>query len=283
MRSNLRYRLYGAYAICALLGLMVIAGCNSKKDTVEGDKYMPASSVQKRYEEITAEYKPWHSFTTSAKVTVSMGKSLSSNAQFSMERGKWILISVRPFLGIEMMRLYIDNDSAFLVDKTHKAVVALGLKQFTSEIPVTIGDLQDMFLGRAFLLGSGTLGESNRKDVNMVLNDNNGNFTMIPKHKTPGFNYGYTYNKDNELQQLLITIDNSTIAPWVVSYSGALGTENGVVTRNVSLNTELNEKAIGLDAVFDINKIKWNTKLDDSPGFKADYRKMSISQFMKLW
>ncbi|MDE6715633.1 MAG: DUF4292 domain-containing protein [Muribaculaceae bacterium] len=280
----MRYKIYGAYAVCALLGLMFLAGCNSKKDAVEGEKYMPSSSVQKRYEEITAEYKPWQSFTTSAKVTVSMGKSLSSNAQFSMEKDKWISISVRPFLGIEMIRLYIDNDSAFLVDKTHKAVVALGLKQFTSDIPVTIGDLQDMFLGRAFLLGSGTIGDSNRKDINMVLNDSNGNFTMIPKQKFPGFNYGYTYNNENDLQQLLITIDGSSaIAPWVVSYSGAVRTENGIVTRNVSLNTELNEKAIGLDAVFDINKIKWNIKLDDSPGFKSDYKRLTISQFMKLW
>ena len=276
----------GILCVCVLLSvvtIMMLESCNTKKGISEDQKYMPTATVQQRYNEIIAGYKEWRTFTTSAKVSVSMGKSLSSNAQFSMEKDKWISLSIRPFLGIEIMRLYINNDSAFLVDKTHKAVVALGLKQFTGEIPVTVGDLQDMFMGRAFLLGSGTLDDSNRNNVNMLVNDNNGNFTVVPKRKTAGFNYGFTFSPANELQQLLITIDGDANQPWEVNYSGVTGTEKGNVVQAMQLIMALNAQELALNAAFDINKIKWDTMLDDSPGFKSDYKRMSITEFMKLW
>lgn len=266
-----------------IAALLCFAGCNSKKQVTPGQNYMAKESADVRFDNITHGYKPWSSFVASGKISISMGKKLSSGVQFRMIRGKSIAISVRPFLGIEMMRVYIDNDSAFLIDKTHKAVVAIGLKQFTSDIPLTIDDLQDMFINRAFIIGKGTLDAEMKKDVNFLLNSGDDNFTISPKKRLKGFDYGFTYNVNNELQQLLITIDSGSFAPWEVTYNDIIGTEGGNIARSTEISTELGGKPVSMALNYDVSKVKWNTEKNDSPGLRQDYRRVSVKEFMKLW
>ena len=96
---------------------------------------------------------------TGGNIKLSAGSSFSSAIQVRMVRDQAIYISLRPMLGIEVGRLLITADSLYAVDKVHKRYIAEKVSMLTSGIPVTVSEVQDMFLGRPFIIGKGTLSE----------------------------------------------------------------------------------------------------------------------------
>ena len=98
-----------------------------------------------------------------------------------MERGKSIYISVRPMGIMEVGRLIIKGDTLLVIDKIHKRYILENAKLLTSGIHVDVNTLQDIFLGRAFVLGKGTLNAA-MKDL-VSVSDEDGAYVMQAKEQ----------------------------------------------------------------------------------------------------
>ena len=78
-----------------------------------------------------------YSVKTSFVITTSAG-NLKSKATVRIIKDKILQISVQPFLGIEMFRVRLTNDSVWILDKMGKRYVAESIAAYKSKLPVCL-------------------------------------------------------------------------------------------------------------------------------------------------
>jgi Domain of unknown function (DUF4292) len=156
--------------IFILLAIITLASCRStkkiqtaitKKDTVESVATPKIDSTQLINNALLTlknnriDYK-----TFSAKVDVDYrggdDKHYDVNASLRMHKDSLIWISVNAVLGIEAMRLLINKDSVFLLDKLNKTYLTRSIDylQEVSGLPLTLSNLQDILAGNPVFIDS---------------------------------------------------------------------------------------------------------------------------------
>ena len=141
-----------------------MAACGSIKKAASVTDTTTTTTTTNNYmstlDAVIATLGDWQTMQAGGNIKLTAGSSFSSSIQVRMVRDQSIYISLRPMLGIEVGKLIITADSLFAVDKVHKRYIAEKVSILTSGIPVTVSDVQDIFLGRPFILGKGPLKES---------------------------------------------------------------------------------------------------------------------------
>ena len=91
----------------------------------------------------------WTSFYAPVSVNISNPMKMAASGRATFENGKYIHISMR-FLGMEVVVIYIDNDSVYFVDKYHKYIFAEPLHKILGEKykNLTLADIQKILLGQ---------------------------------------------------------------------------------------------------------------------------------------
>jgi len=156
--------------IFILLAIITLASCRStkniqtaieKKDTVESVATPKIDSTQLINNALLTlknnriDYK-----TFSAKVDVDYrggdDKHYDVNANLRMHKDSLIWISVNAVFGIEAMRLLINKDSVFLLDKLNKTYLTRSIDylQEVSGLPLTLSNLQDILAGNPVFIDS---------------------------------------------------------------------------------------------------------------------------------
>lgn len=153
---------------------------------------------------ITA-YTPWQTAEMSGKLRME-GLPLSPTLKIQMRRGQSIFISIRaPFMG-EVGRLEIDGNRITAVNKLRKLYCTEDLAELTGGLmPVTITDVQNILLRRAFMLAYGTLNVDNAPL--MTVTRESDCYLLIPYVQLEGdrVRYGFTADWDGTLQALYAT------------------------------------------------------------------------------
>lgn len=153
------------WAAVAAFGIM-LAGCRTshvgEKKEISGEqseKSAFAGCLKNSVDYTT------YSAKTSFTVMTSAG-NLKSKATVRIIRDKVLQISVQPFLGIEMFRVQLTNDSVWILDKMGKRYVAESITAYKSKLPVdlSLSTVQALFLGRPFLPGKNSLEVSDYRD-----------------------------------------------------------------------------------------------------------------------
>jgi len=156
--------------IFILLAIITLASCRStkkiqtaieKKDTVETvttpkiDTTQLINNALLTLKNNRIDYK-----TFSAKVDVDYrggdDKHYDVNANLRMHKDSLIWISVNAVFGIEAMRLLINKDSVFLLDKLNKTYLTRSIDylQEVSGLPLTLSNLQDILAGNPVFIDS---------------------------------------------------------------------------------------------------------------------------------
>jgi len=156
--------------VFVLLAIITLASCRStkniqtaitKKDTVESvatpkiDTTQLINNALLTLKNNRIDYK-----TFSAKVDVDYrggdDKHYDVNANLRMHKDSLIWISVNAVFGIEAMRLLINKDSVFLLDKLNKTYLTRSIDylQEVSGLPLTLATLQDILVGNPVFIDS---------------------------------------------------------------------------------------------------------------------------------
>ena len=133
MKSILRLLIL--FFIPAML-TMTFTSCHSSKKIAVAESY-------------TGKSVEWTTLYTPVNITVDKPMSASFSARATMKNGEYVHVSMR-FIGMEVAVLYLDNDSAYFIDKYHKYAFAESLDNLLGRRYnyLSLADIQSIILGQ---------------------------------------------------------------------------------------------------------------------------------------
>lgn len=230
-------------------------------------------------EAVIATLGDWQTLQTGGNINLSAGSSFSSSIQMRMVRDQAIYISLRPVLGIEVGKLIITADSLYAVDKVHKRYLAEKVSILTSGIPLTVSDVQDIFLGRPCIIGKGTLNDVNKAEMTVSTEGNS--VVLVPGESYKGYGYAFTFDKKNRITSLDIVPAGSTTAAYQVKYSDVRNTTAGNVAHSINANATLEKKKMSFSLTY--KNIDWNEKVKIDMGIPDGYKRMSARDLLSMF
>lgn len=261
--------------LSVVLLMLGMTSCKSSRSVTSDvvPRVQPTAVLQ----EVASSYRSWETYSVSGKVSMSGVASLSSSMQLKMVKGKCVLISIRPILGIEVAKMYIDNDSAVVVNKLNKTYTSLSLSQFAEIMPVDINIVQDMILARVFDLKEGELSLKNLKKFE--ISSDADNFTITPRKKRKDFAYEFMLNDAKQLTALSVSPTSSS-KTYTAQYSGYVKDAVGGPASNIKFATSFRGKNIELNLNMNTTKGKWDGNVDEYFSVGMGYKKLSIAEFL---
>ena len=271
------------FMLITMAALMTACGTVKKAATPLPDttttKPTPVTTTADPIDAVIATLGDWQTLQTGGNISLKGSSSFSSSIQVRMVRGQAIYISLRPMLGIEVGRLLITGDSLFAVDKIHKRYIAEKVSLLTSGIPVTVSDVQDIFLGRPFIIGKGTLSDALKS---LVTASDTGKDTYIKANETfKGYGYAFAFGKSNHINLLSITPQGSLSPDYVVNYSDVRSTKAGNIAHGINVNATVEKKK--LDFSLSYKNIDWNGNVKIDRSIPNGYSRMNARDLFSLF
>ena len=271
-------------AILIMLAAMMTACGTFKKatsntDTTTTNTTTPQGDEIDSYDAVIATLGDWQTMQTGGNIKLNAGSSFSSSIQMRMVRDQAIFISLRPILGIEVGRLLITADSLYAVDKVHKRYIAEKVSILTSGIPLTVSDVQDIFLGRPFIIGKGTMNESVKAGTTVT---REGNMVLLtPGEQYKGYGYTFTFNKNNRITSLDIVPVSGATAAFQVKFSDVRGTTAGNIAHGINANATVDNKKMALSLTY--KDIDWNGNIKIDRSIPSGYSRMSARDLFSMF
>lgn len=274
-----------ALALVATMG-MGLTACGSQRSAIDtvgiATQPTPAANepnVTERLNAIAEATADWSTLSAGGTIGIGGAKSFSSKMQMRMERGKSIYISLRPLLGIEVGRLVVVGDSVIVIDKLHKRYIAANASLLTNGVPVDVTTLQDIFLGRPFVLGEGSFAKRLVGKVKMTRVD--GSMVMEPRKQYAGFTYSFTFNTDNRMTAANVKPSGSKTATYSVKYADVnTSTPAGSVAGSVSAATEV--KGQPFELYIDYGGMTWNESVKIDTKVPSGYTRVDSRQLLNM-
>lgn len=223
---------------------------------------------------VTSSYSPWQRVELSGKLHYEK-LPINPSLKIYMERGALLYISVRaPFMG-EAGRLEIDQNYITIVDKMHKRFVREDLSALKAlNIPITLSDIQDLLLARAFIADYGTLSPQNQELCSIYQEPDCWLLVPLAQPSGDSVRYGYTFDFDCKLQDLYVTTISENYAA-LVQY--AYHNKKYSLDFNIQLSSKQYEASLQFDAP------KWNPdKALSSIAINRDWKQVDIRTFLRI-
>lgn len=225
---------------------------------------------------VAAAAPEWTDFSASGNIMVSTTGSLSSAIQIKMVRGRSISISIRPLLGIEMGKLFVDKDSVTLVDKYHNIYVRESVSQLLGN-GIGLYALQNLLLSRPFDLTDGAISASNAYHFSATAPDNERRWQMRPAKANQLFGYFFDMIENN-VSRFNVTLNNGQ--QYAMDFSAFKPVDGKVIATSISAHIEIGGTNVGMDLKY-TKSIRWNSGVTDYIRIPDGARRYSLAQLLK--
>lgn len=253
-----------ALAVCSIGAACAQDDADVKIFKLTGKERAAAAQI------VAGSYNEWTTVSLDGKIGIQR-LGIKPSVKIYMERGKRIVMSLRvPLLG-EVGTAEITPDKFVIVNKMKKVYCEEPLSQLTAQLPVTINDVQDIFLRRAFLPGIGTL-PADGTGADFYLDTEPG-WVIAPSSPIGGgYQCGFGAAVDGKLEELMVSDADGT-NKGIATY-----TSNGDKTDiDITITTKGRQTALSLS----LDAPNWTPRALSSPEIKANYKKQSLSEFFK--
>ncbi len=275
-------KVLGILSVCLML---MMVGCKSSKNAMSststeiGDLGKEgANMLSQRFDSAISSYKDWHDVVMPVDLSLHQPKEFSVSGRATMVKDECVYISIR-VLGFEAANIYITPDSIFASYKLNKIYVAEETSQLLANYPVTIGNIQDLLLGRAFMLGKGTLSSDMKKKL--TLNSTTELWSVIPNQNLKNVIYSFFFDlSSNALAMTKVDIEGKK--PVECKYQNPpVNTVAGYVSKGINLSTTLKNMPIDADLRWNLSGAKWNTGATAKWKTPKGYKRISASDLLK--
>lgn len=264
---------------CLIL-IFLLSACRSAKTPITPDYTGSAMTLTQRAQYVISGYRPWEEINLPVKVAVKEPTKLSVSGRIYMRRDKDIYITLR-VLGMEIANMYVNADSVYAADKLHKYYIAESISDIFAGASLTIGDIQDALLGRAFVNNRGTLSDKMLKDVSLTQNDD-GTWTLTPHSRINNrIEYQFRYNdSDNSLASLVFNIAGKL---YGCSYSSPAEVGDNRFMEKLEVKASVSKKNIDATLTFDFDKVKWEVPSSARWRLNDSYKRLTPQALIKLF
>lgn len=219
---------------------------------------------------VTARYNSWSTVRLNGKLKMD-GLPIKPSIRISMKHRESVIISIRaPFIG-EVGRIQIDNDSALLINKTKNVFCKLPVTGLIPGVDASVGDIQDILLARAFILGVGTMSAYMKNGITAFLQYEN--CILIPEEQPSGYEYAFNVGADGKLSEAVFaTSDYSTIVHADYNYDK----QDTIVKMSVAANG----KEVLAELSYDMPE--WGAEELSPIELSSKYTEVDIRQFLRF-
>lgn len=274
------------FILLCLCLIIAITGCRSSKSTTSSNSEsnqqkseQEDANLKSRFDSVASTYMDWNDIVVPVELNLVQPKEFSITGKATMVKDESIYISIR-FLGFEAANIFINNDSIYATYKMGRIYLAENIKNLAKGYPIKLSDIQDMLLGRAFIVGEGTINASMEKNISLKRNDEN--WILTPKSNIPKVNYNYTFDlKTNLLKLLTVFIDNSN--PILCNYDYYSNTAIGQVAQETTISATIAEKPLKASLRWDFNNARYNSGAKTSWKKPNGYQKVEASALLKAF
>lgn len=253
---------------CLILGLL---SCRSNKSIQsQSTNSTQTSDLQNPLNIITAHYTQWNIVRLNGKIKVD-GLPIKPSTKIYMRKGELIRISLQAPLVGEVARIEIDNNHILIANKLKNVYFEEETEKILSNASLKISAIQDMLLGRAFLIDKGTITPKMKNLIDIQSNDNNG-WIILPKKDSNIGKYAFNTFPDGKLSAIYAQSDNNTISTSAVYDYNNNDTE-------IEINFISNNKQI--KAILTYNSPDWDANEIETLKISDKWKKVSFNDFLK--
>lgn len=239
-------------AVALVCGLFVTS-CGSKRTAVSSAD-VTGKVAATPYSRMIDTYSDWTTLSCPAKMRIESPVVFSFSGKLYMNRENVIHMSMR-LLGMEFGVVRAERDSVFCIDKLHRVVVAESMERVTTMTGLTMGQLQDVLMGR----------------------------WIAPDKpdgcKLAGNEYGYVI--DESVDQLSsIKVKLPTGKSVECSYSDWENCRLGFMPEQLASGLQLAGRTFAAKLIYTPGSA--NVDRDDMPSFKlpGNYRRVTVAEFL---
>lgn len=268
-------------AVAALI-CAAVTSCGSSKKAVAGSgtQGIPATATagtpQADMKAMIQSYAPaWQKVRMPINVSVTQPTQIGASGYLTMVRGESVSISMR-VLGMEVASLYLTSDSITVVDRWNKRYVSEGLTRFLSGFPVTIDNVQSLFLGRVFLAGKSGMTEA---DASLFEYESDGSlWACKPRSADDRFSYAFV-----AMAQALVSLQVSAGKGGAqVEYGLPEMTPCGKVASSLSITSKAGSKNIAVSIINRPAKAQWDDEVKVTPfSLPKGYSRIMAADILK--
>lgn len=279
LRPNTKYL---AISFC-FIAAVLFTGCGSSRSSQKST--LPAlttsSAALGNGSFITEPYKEWSRVKIPVTLRLRQPKNASVSGTAIMERDKSIMISLR-FIGMEIANLYITDDSLIAIDKYNKKFVAEAVKPLLGGFPATISNVQDILMGRPFLVGKSLSNVKIKNDFEIESAEGSDVITVIPRKMPQGVEYGFAFNTAGSLTTAIVKAGSHE--PVNIDYSNIASTPYGPFAGSTAVTATAGKTSIDAILEWNVGKASWNDNVElRRPSIPRNYERISASKLIKAF
>lgn len=275
----------------ASLLTLSLSGCKSSKPAATAADYtsradagtLVGADTDAYVAALAASYGTWTDVNVPVTLQLTSPTKISVSARARMVRNSCIDLSFR-FFGMEVARVWISSDSIVAASRQKKVYLAESLATLTKNLPMNVGNLQDMLLGRPFILGGTTLSAENADE--MYLDSADGSLRMMPRHQPAIAEYGYVLDLPTVVGAFAAVAADESVT-FSATYAGVQSTDAG----NLADATELSVIAASgashanyaATLSWQWSSAKWNKALTVEPPTTDGLTCITPAQLLKLF
>lgn len=268
-------------ALIATLALMIVAtSCKTTQvttathgDILAGSRILPKE--QQLFNNMINAYGEWNDFV--AKGSITAGK-MSSDFEIRMINNEAIQISIRPALGIEVARVIITPEEVIAYEKMGRRYISGSMESLNNRLPfnVTLEDIQNIFLGRPFIIGAGGLTTDDFTNLEIELDGEEWSMTPIKQYNN--FNYNFALSGTTLTTSLANDINKQHEVKC--NYEEIETIDNTLTPKKISVSMT-NEKQ-SVSCTIKYKSVKWNSDTSIEKLSTARYTRITADELKKM-
>ncbi len=238
-------------------------------------KTLSQSELKTMLNGLSDSYGTWSDVKIPLTLRLKSPKKISIGGTLTMQRGRSAHLSLR-FLGMEVASLMVTQDSIFALYKLERLYFAESISDLLGGFPATVDNVQNLLLGRAFILGDTPLAPSR-----CTLAGNSENWTITPSGTPSGMSYTFTLSTPaGNLESLTVTPGNRK--PLTAEYTDFATGPFGPFAATTLLTAVGSKTTLSAQLELNARRAEWNTGAAKNWSTPKGYTRIKAADILKI-